>query len=431
MNKRVLMIAYHYPPCRGSSGLQRSLNFTRQLPTHGWDPILLTVNPRVYPECSTDQLADIPSGMTLKRVFALDSAKDLSIKGRYLSWTALPDRWITWMLWAVPAGLHMIRKHRPQVLWSTYPIGTALWIGYVLHRCSGIPWVVDVRDPLTEEDPRTGKLHPPDPNLWRARRWIEERAMMHSARAILVTLGARKIYAHRYSAMPSNHWAVIPNGYAEESFAAIERNITRPVPNGRPLHFVHSGILYPTPDRDPMAFFVALARLRASGRIVPGQMRVTLRASGFDHRYRMQIHEHGLDELVQLAPPIPYRDALAEMLTADGLLVFQGYTSNPAVPAKLYEYLRARRPIFALVDAEGDTAATLRAAGTGILVPLESSDQIAEGFIKFVDSVSAGTAPVADEAVVMGFARELRARDLGALLDEVVQEQGSKRGAAS
>jgi glycosyltransferase involved in cell wall biosynthesis len=431
VNKRVLMIAYHYPPCRGSSGLQRSLNFTRQLPTHGWDPILLTVNPRAYPECSADQLADIPSGMTLERIFALDSAKDLSIKGRYVSWTALPDRWISWMVWAVPAGLRMIRKHRPQVLWSTYPIATALWIGYALHRSSGIPWVVDVRDPLTEEDPRTGKRHPPDPKLWRARRLIEERAMLQSARAVLVTPGARKIYADRYAAMPSNHWAVIPNGYAEESFAAVERNITRPVPNGRPLHLLHSGILYPTPDRDPRAFFAALGRLRASGRIGPGQVRVTLRASGYDHRYREQIHEHGLDELVQLAPPIPYRDALAEMLTADGLLVFQGYTSNPAVPAKLYEYLRAKRPIFALVDAEGDTAATLRAARTGTLVPLESSDQIEEALTKFIDSVRAGTAPVADETVVMDFARELRTRDLGALLDEVVQEQESKGGAGS
>jgi glycosyltransferase involved in cell wall biosynthesis len=255
---------------------------------------------------------------------------------------------------------------------------------------------------------------------------IEERAMLQIARAVLVTPGARKIYADRYAAMPSNHWAVIPNGYAEETFAAVECNMTRLVPNGRPLHLLHSGILYPTPDRDPRAFFAALGRLRANGRIGPGQVRVTLRASGYDHRYRGQIHEHGLDELVQLAPPIPYRDALAEMLTADGLLVFQGYTSNPAVPAKLYEYLRAKRPIFALVDAEGDTAATLRAARTGTLVPLESSDQIEEALIKFIDSVRAGTVPVADETVVMGFARELRTRDLGALLDEVVRGPGSK-----
>jgi glycosyltransferase involved in cell wall biosynthesis len=431
MNKRVLMIAYHYPPCRGSSGLQRSLNFTRHLPAHGWDPILLTVKPRAYPECSTDQLADIPLAMTLERVFALDSAKDLSIRGRYVSWTALPDRWISWMVWAVPAGLRMIRRYRPKVLWSTYPIATALWIGYALHRWSGIPWVVDVRDPLTEDDPRTGQRHPFDPKLWRARRVIEERAMLQSARAVLVTPGARKLYADRYAAMPENHWVVIPNGYAEESFAAIERNISRPAPNGRPLHLLHSGILYPTPDRDPTAFFAALGRLRAKGRIGPGHVRVTLRASGYENRYREQIREHGLNELVRLAPPIPYRDALEEMLTADGLLVFQGYTSNPAVPAKLYEYLRAKRPIFALVDAEGDTAAILRAARAGTLVPLESTDQIEESLTRFIDSLRDGTAPLADETFVKGFAREFRTRDLSAVLDEVVREYEIKGASVS
>jgi hypothetical protein len=429
MNNRVLMIAYHYPPCRGSSGLQRSLNFTRHLPLHGWDPILLTVNPRVYPECSIEQIADIPSGMPIERAFALDAAKDLSFHRRYISWTALPDRWVSWLLWAVPAGLRLIRKYRPQVLWSTYPIATALWIGYFLHRLSGIPWVVDVRDPLTEDDPLTGERFPSDSKLWRARRMIEERAMFHSSRAVLVTAGARKIYSDRYASVSNNHWAIIPNGYSEETFATVERNITRPSRNGGPMCLLHSGILYPTPDRDPSAFFVALNRLRAAGRISPGQLQVTLRASGYDDWYQKQIRAYGLHGIVYLAPSIPYHDALAEMLTADGLLIFQGYTSNPAVPAKLYEYLRARRPIFALADANGDTAATLRSARTGTLVPLDSSDRIAEGFVRFLDSVREGTAPIADDSVVQSFARESRSRDLASLFNEVAREQESEAGA--
>ena len=428
MSKRVLMIAYHYPPSRGSSGSQRTLNFTRHLPEHGWEPLLLTVNQRAYPECIADQLGDIPSGMPMERAFALDSARDLSLKGRYVSWTALPDRWISWFWWGVPAGLRMIRKYKPDAIWSTYPIATALWIGYALHRLTGIPWVTDIRDPLTEDDPRTGKPHPTDPKLWRARRTIEERAMTRSTRSVLVSLGARTIYTTRYPKMPANHWAVIPNGYAEESFAEVERTLTRPASNGRPIHLLHSGVLYPTPDRDPSAFFAALAQLRANGRIAPGQLQITLRASGHDDHYRAQIHQQGLDDLVRLAPPIPYRDALAEMLTADGLLVFQGYTSNPAVPAKLYEYLRAKRPIFALADSEGDTAATLRSVGAGTIVPLDSSREIADGLTQFLDSIHKGTALVADDHIVHTFARESRAKDLAALLDDVVREESLETG---
>jgi glycosyltransferase involved in cell wall biosynthesis len=425
------MVAFHYPPCRGSSGLQRTLNFTRHLPKHGWDPALLSIHPRAYPETSADQMPDVPPEMPLERAYAFDAARHLSIKGRHFSASALPDRWISWYLWGVPAGMRMIKKFRPAAIWSTYPIATSLWIGYALHRKSGLPWIVDIRDPLTEDDPRTGERHPQNPKLWSARRKIEEHSILQCSRVVLVTPGARKIYVDRYGSLPSNHWALIPNGYAEESFAEVEKNLNVPTRNGQPLHLLHSGILYPTPDRDPSAFFAALGKLREQGRISPQKLRITLRASGYDDRYRVQIQKQKLDDIVTLAPSVPYREALAEMMTADGLLVFQGYTSNPAVPAKLYEYLRAKRPIFAMVDSQGDTAATIRSAKTGIIVPLESSEEISQGLLKFLSDVDQGLAPVADETVVRSFARESRARDLATLLDEVVEEFDKSRKQAS
>ena len=40
--KRVLMVAYHFPPLAGSSGIQRTLRFVQQLPSFGWQPLVLT-----------------------------------------------------------------------------------------------------------------------------------------------------------------------------------------------------------------------------------------------------------------------------------------------------------------------------------------------------------------------------------------------------
>ena len=36
--KRILMIAYHFPPLTGSSGIQRTLRFVQHLPAFGWQP---------------------------------------------------------------------------------------------------------------------------------------------------------------------------------------------------------------------------------------------------------------------------------------------------------------------------------------------------------------------------------------------------------
>ena len=42
MRKRALLIAFHFPPQAGSSGIQRSLSFSRHLPANGWEPMVLT-----------------------------------------------------------------------------------------------------------------------------------------------------------------------------------------------------------------------------------------------------------------------------------------------------------------------------------------------------------------------------------------------------
>jgi glycosyltransferase involved in cell wall biosynthesis len=419
MTKRILMIAYHYPPARGSSGLQRTLSFTKYLSGFGWEPIVLTANARAYPEVSDDQLGDIPSSINVKRAFALDSAKHLSIAGRYLQCTALPDRWVSWSAAAVADGLGLIRKYKPDILWSTYPIATAHLIGLALHRLTRIPWVADFRDPMTEVDPITGRDHPHDPKLWRARRWIESRTVKACTRAVFVTRGSRQIHAQRYAGLPESHWSVISNGYDEESFAGLKQSRPcRAATDGR-LVLLHSGVLYPTPDRDPSAFFAAVRQLKHDGRLLPADVKVILRATGHDDRYRKQIREHGIEDVVFLEPAVGYRQALAEMLSADGLLLFQGYTSNPAIPAKFYEYLRARRPILALVDANGDTAQSLRDAAVGRIVPLDSAARIATGLVDFLQGIRRGSEPVASDDEIRRHSRESKSEELAAVLDSV------------
>lgn len=101
MVKRVLMIAYHFPPMHGSSGMQRTLRFARYLPDHGWEPIVLAPSPRAYQQTDSGQLADIPQQVRVHRAFALDTARHLTVMGRYPRVLALPDRWVSWWLGAV------------------------------------------------------------------------------------------------------------------------------------------------------------------------------------------------------------------------------------------------------------------------------------------------------------------------------------------
>jgi len=407
--KKVLMIAYHFPPLAGSSGIQRTLRFAQQLPELGWEPIVLTADPRAYERTSDDLLGEVPAGLVVKRAFALDTARQLSFGGRYLGWLARPDRWMTWRFGAVSAGLALIRQHAPDVVWSTYPIATAHVIGQALARRSKLPWIADFRDPMAQDG------YPADPVTWRSFKEIETDAVADARFSTFTTPGAAREYQRRYPAS-AERIRVLENGYDEESFSSLAPEPVRePLVPGA-VTLLHSGIVYPS-ERDPTQFFMAIAQMADAGDVRPGELVVRFRAAGHDDLLRSLAQQYGIEAFIELSPPIPYRAALSEMLRADALLVLQAANCNEQIPAKVYEYLRAGRPIVTLTDPAGDTAGVVRAAGLDAIARLDDVADIVTLLRRFIASVRAGQAALPTAAYVASASRRGRSREFAALLD--------------
>lgn len=415
MVKRVLMVAFHYPPLRGSSGIQRTLKFSKYLPEFGWEPIVLTAHQRAYSSLGNDQINEISKQISY-RAFALDTSRHLSFKGRYPGFLSLPDRWVSWWLGAVPLGLYLIKKYQPDIIWSTYPIATAHLIGHSLSRLTGIPWVSDFRDPMVDE------VYPFDPLTRRTHLWIERKAVNRSSRIVLTTPGAVKDFEKRFPQIPASRFCLIENGYDEESFATAEAIITRKQSESKQIVLVHSGIIYPS-ERDPIPLFGALADLSQQGLISPAGLKIILRATAHDSYLLELIDQYGIGEIVFLAPPVSYQEALSEMLTADGLLILQASNCNNQIPAKLYECLRARRPILALTDPVGDTAAALINLGIDTIAPLDSKDGIMQKLLYFLTLIRENNAPIVSIEKVMKNSRRSKSKELAAVFDRVSRVQ--------
>lgn len=367
--KSVLMVAFHYPPEGASSGVLRTLKFSRYLPSHGWSPHVLTLRESAYTDRDDALRGQIPAEVTVHRAAGWDTTRDFAIRGRYLQCMAVPDDAISWLPFGVVKGLRVIRKTGIDVLFSTSPKPTAHLIAGSLKRLTGLPWIADFRDPWIEDAvPRPGSL----------RRYVEsrmERSVVTAADVLTVTtpeLGAELLRRHPY--LPADKVSVIYNGYDEDDFPPLTES-PAPPPS---FEILHAGLV--TPDyRDPVPLLRAVATLVATGDIPSDDVRLVFLGANQYLRgpvFQGAVKELGLSSVVRVADRIGHAEALRRFYAAAVLLVLQGGDTESLIPAKVFEYLRVGRPILALTS-EGATARLLTDLNGGVIADPESVEDIA------------------------------------------------------
>ena len=412
------MIAFHFPPLIRGSGYLRTLKFAQHIRERGWKPVVITVDPRVH---RREELAlageDAVHDIEVHRAYCLDVKHDLAIAGRYPELLALPDRWWTWRLFAVPLARRLARRHDLRAVFSTAPQASAHLIGAAVSSQCRLPWVADFRDPM---------VHGPYPESWLTRKVVtrlESRTVHRARRVVFTTPSARELYRTRYPELPDSRWQVIHNGYDEDAFAAVERDLdVSPVDSPR-FVLLHSGLLY-RGLRDPTTLFQALGELKRESKLDAGIFRLVLRACGSESRHRKMCEANHIGDLVSIEPGLPYRGALAEMIRAGGLLLLQSSPANRQIPAKVYEYLRARRPMLSVVDPAGDTAGLLGQLGIGPVVDIASVEAIKAALVQFLAEARAETAAVLSDEALAGLSRAGGAAQLAELLDGLEDAPG-------
>jgi hypothetical protein len=414
--RRILMLAFQFPPYDQSTGSQRTLGFIRHLPALGWEPIVITARETAYPQTDPAALKSIPAGVTVLRAFAFDVARTLSLRGIYPSVLATPDRWNSWILGCLSTGLKATRTYKPSALWATFPTPSAIAGALLLKRFTGLPLIGDLRDPMLYETwPE---------NAWQRRTYgFLERALVRSATAVVLTTpGACRLYRERYPEHREK-FCTIPNGMeppegAPHEFLTDLRK-SDAVDSERAITLVHSGLME-MPDRDPTAFFAALRLLSDRGHTPGKRLRVILRASGMESSYAAAANAHGISDIVEIVPRVSRAEATREMRDATGLLLFQGKHCNRQIPAKAYEYLFFGKPIICLTDAGGDTHALLHGEwGVPYCADMADPEAIARVLGRFLADYRTGQPYVPPAALRERHTRRAQTTRLADLLEKV------------
>jgi len=393
--RKVLLLTYHFPPS-GAVAVYRMLGLVRYLPRFGWQP-LVVAPPRVpwEPE-DTSLLEQIPDGTPIERVpFAQ------GFLGKFARYVAPEGHWL---LKARPACERMIRQHRPDAIITSSPPGVVHLLGRWLQRQHQLPWFACFRDPwiTNHQDLRPTLYH-------RYERWLESKVMRHADCLIANTPLNEAGWANAYP-QEAHKIVTIPNGFDPERFAIC----ATPTGSRERLTMLHAGEFYS--GRDPRPLLDALAAER-----LPIDVEFLGRKTETMFDFSTEIQARGLSECVRHGGQIPYADSLERMQRADILLLVHSPGYRVGVPAKLYEYLGAGRPILALAEPDSDIAWVLRESGVlHRIAPPTDVARIRQALVELTREVNACEFREANANGLQQFTRERMAQRFAECLDSCV-----------
>jgi len=407
-SQSILMIAVEYPPCR-SAGTQRTLKFSEALPDLGWDPVVLTASPVAYTELEE---SSPESAVPVHRAFALDSLRHFRIGGKYFSFSAFPDRFVSWYLPAVIKGMWLIWRYKPRVIFSSFPYYTAHWVGLTLSKITGLPWVADYRDPahhhyMFESDGAGENLKQQYSNS--LARWVDRRTVSSAERLIFTTEKAQQCYTSAYPDFIKGQCRVIQNGFNDEQFSSLQL-VQR---NDADFVLLHSGAV--SMGRDPHCLIKALAELRQENPDdSPIQsVRIHFRGNVDSTKFTDFLDSLEMTEAVKFLPPVSYAESIKEMMSADALLLLQGEVFKYQIPGKAYEYIASHKPILTLAGENSATSELMASVDASFVAPLSDVAALKKALLSLVavDNVDRNIAT---------YGRRSRAQQLAKTLDELV-----------
>ncbi len=336
---RILYIAYYFPP-QGLSGVLRALKFAKALPSFGVEPVILAAETRFLAQ-DPSLLEELPWEVEVYRAWAWDPASRLrppsegsrERASRLSAWLAFPDSKALWLPPAFRLGLRLIREKRPSLILATLPPPSSAVLGYLLSKRTGLPLVLDYRDPWVGGF----DIHQPTP-LHRKLHGALERKVIASAREVIAVSQA---LTEHLKALYGVKATVIPHGYDPEDFPG------EPPPPLSELKILYAGSF--VRRRNPEFFLKALESL-------PFPARLTWAGTG---TYRPRS-----PKLVALGY-MPHRE-VCQLMERHHLLwamVGEGPGYRLATPAKAFEYLGARRPILATGPPDSAPALLVKEVG--------------------------------------------------------------------
>ncbi|MBK1649793.1 glycosyltransferase [Rhabdochromatium marinum] len=389
MQKKILLIiAYYFPPYAGISSL-RSSKFAKYLPSSGWTPWVMTVDPRYYGE---RQLQDDPRLTT-------DLAATRIIRAPY--WR-FPGHVIFMKLLHPLLALIFAWRHRRGIS-AVYLCGSPFHPFLLTFPLTGllhIPTLLDFRDSWSINHGYDGRR--PDRLRARLRQrflgLIERISIQFSSRVVFATYQLEDEYTELFPQWREKY-STIHNGFDPADFTRIE---PQRLNTGPTLIMTGQFHIY-TPDAVD-ALMHCLSERPALHFVYVGGEQAIIEAAA---------RRAGVENQVICLPYSPYAEVLRLTAGADVGLVSNGLING--LGTKIFDYLALGKPTLCLVP-NGSIIAREFADAPSVIIshPPHTAERIAIALDRTMAMV--GQAGAVDLA---RFDRRESTRELAGLLEAI------------
>ena len=369
--KRVLLIAYAYPPCN-EIGALRPAGLAKYLPRFGWEPTVLTVKlpgrrPGATPIIET---GDEDVLQTWKTRFGLEGKRSLHeqlglpvtqkrdshlvhtkvlFAIRYL--LAFPDATKGWIPFAMRALEDVKKSMSVDAILTTSPPVSAHMIGQKAKAMFGCPWIADLRD-LWSQNLAQGN------DLVRLLERSVERKTLRDADALV---SVSEPWADRLrECYPDKSVFSITNGFDADDFRPKPEELTPT------FSITYTGRLYEG-KRDPTPLFEVIQEMIRDGELSREVVQVRFYGS-IEPWLPVLVRSFGLEDVVDVAGTISRDEALRRQRESQVLLMlcWSDLRETGQHTGKVFEYLGARRPVLAIGGSRGVVTDLLEQTRSGV-----------------------------------------------------------------
>ena len=376
---KVLIITYYWPPA-GGSGVQRWLKFVKYLQEFGIEPVVYTVENANYLKQDTSLLNEVPRGIEILKqpiweptalLFwkkSKQQTKGISnvSKGGFLSFIRgnffIPDPKVFWVKPSVSYLQKYLDANDIDVIISTGPPHSVHLIAERLHQKNDVKWLADFRDPWS--DLYYNKDFKQLAFAKNKNRKLEESVLKNADCIVTVSNSLKQEFAKTAKKVE-----VITNGYDDE-FVAAENAIL-----DTKFSISYIGLL--PKQSNPKLLFKVLKVLCEENLNFKKDLQLNFIGDIYEE-VKVAIEENKLLQNTNFVGYVSHQKAIEYQNTSQVLLLLIPNVKNNEgiLTGKLFEYLKAKRPILAIGPEKGDLAEILQETNSGVIVNFDAEEKL-------------------------------------------------------